>query len=84
MLEMKAIELKNELEVLKTLCVEEIASNGLDEVDERGFKAAKSVLKAIKLSNDFMVEQAKIMDEMNEKLDKLLEKLEKGNKKGES
>lgn len=77
MLEMRAIELKNELEVLKELCIAEVISNGVDGVDERGFKALQSTLKVIKLSNDLMVEQSKAMDEMNEKLDKLLDKVNK-------
>lgn len=77
MLEMKAIELKNELEVLKELCIAEAISNGVDGVDERGFKALQSTLKVLKLSNDLMVEQYKAMDEMNEKLDKLLNKVNK-------
>lgn len=77
MLEMRAIELKNELEVLKELCIAEVISNGVDGVDERGFKALQSTLKVIKLSNDLMVEQSKVMDEMNEKLDKLLDKVNK-------
>lgn len=77
MLEMRAIELKNELEALKELCIAEVISNGVDHVDERGFKALQSTLKVIKLSNDLMVEQSKAMDEMNEKLDKLLDKVNK-------
>lgn len=80
MLEMRAIELKNELEVLKELCIAEMISSGVDGVDERGFKALQSTLKVIKLSNDLMVEQSKTMDEMNEKLDKLLDKVNKRDK----
>lgn len=76
MLKLKAMELKEEINNLKTLCMEEIVNNGVDDVDERGFKALKSTLKLINLSNEFLVEEAKMMDDMNKKLDKLLEKIE--------
>ena len=79
LLKMKAIELKNELEALKELCIAEAVIGGIDSVDERGFKALQSTLKVIKLSNDLMVEQCKVMDEMNKKLDKLLDKVNKRN-----
>ena len=68
--------LVEELNNLKSLCIEEVLKNGIDNVDEKGFKAMQSTLKVIKLSNQLMIEQAEIMNDMNRKLDKLLEKTE--------
>ena len=85
MLEMRAIELKEEINNLKTLCIEEMINNGgIENVNEQDFKAFKSTLKLIDSSIRFMQEEAEMIDEMDKKLNKILEKLEKGNKKEES
>ena len=78
MLERRAIELKEEVNKLKTICLEEFVNNdSIESVDERGFKGLKSTLKLVNLSMEFMQEEARMIDEMNKKLDKILEKLEK-------
>lgn len=74
MLTVTTERLVEELNNLKVLCIEEALKNGIDGVDERGFKAMQSTLKVISLSNQMMIEQANMMDDMNKKLDKLLER----------
>ena len=71
-------KLVDELNTLKALCIEEILSKDIGDVDERGIKAMKSTLRVINLTNDLMMEQAEMMEDMNKKLDKLLERNNKG------
>ena len=67
-------QLVDEINNLKGLCVEQILSQELDDIDEKGIKAAQTTLRVIRLSNQLMIEQAEMMEAINKKLDKLLEK----------
>ena len=66
--------LVEEINNLKTLCIEEALKYNIEGVDEQGLKAMQSSLKVINLTNQLMIEQAEMMEAMNRKLDKLLGK----------
>lgn len=74
MLTNKAKEIVEEIKELKTFCMKSIMTDvSFDYIDYDGFKALGTCMKLLDKCNDYMVDQAEMMDEMDRKLDKLLE-----------
>ena len=69
-----------EVNELKASCLKMIIESGdinLEYVDKDQFEFIKKALKLFDRSNKLMLEMAKVMDEQNEKLDKILAELKK-------
>lgn len=67
----KFVEATNELKEL--MMVEIIKQDGLDDLPVEGFRALQLCNKLMDLSNKLLIETTDKMDEMDRKLDKLLE-----------
>lgn len=67
----KFVEATNELKEL--MMVEIIKQDGLDDFPVEGFRALQLCNKLMDLSNKLLIETTDKMDEMDRKLDKLLE-----------
>lgn len=81
MLECKAKKIVEEMNEVKTCLAKLLAENiDLDCLDEEELRAIEVMSKCYKLmssSMEYMVEQAIMMDRMNEKMDKVLYLIEK-------
>jgi deoxyxylulose-5-phosphate synthase len=61
---------KAEKEVMDT-CMKEMGFDFIKVMDESNFKLIQQTLKLMDAANELLVAQAKVLDEMNEKLNKL-------------
>ena len=61
---------KNGENLNKTL--KKMAAEDIDTMDQQTFETIQAVLRFMKASTELIAEQAKVIDEMNNKLDKLL------------
>jgi hypothetical protein len=61
---------KAEKEVMDT-CMKEMGSDFIKVMDESNFKLIQQTLKLMDAANELLVAQAKVLDEMNKKLNKL-------------
>ena len=52
--------------------LKKMAAEDIDTMDQQTFETIQAVLGLMKASTELIAEQAKVIDEMNNKLDKLL------------
>ena len=78
MLAEKTNKIIEEINGLKELMVKEIGNDMLNGMDETEAVAMAKMFKLMNLTMDLAKEQAMAMDSINAKLDKLLERTEKG------
>ena len=78
MLAEKTNKIIEEINGLKELMVKKIGNDMLNGMDETEAVAMTKMFKLMNLTMDLAKEQAMTMDSINAKLDKLLERTEKG------
>ena len=66
----------NKIEEVEKDVISKISLDMIEEVSTKDFKTIKNVYEALNLSKSVMVKQAEMLTEMNEKLDKILSKME--------
>ena len=77
MLENKTTELVNEANELMDFCVKQMSACDIKDMDADNFAAIQKCLKLVDSACELMVEEAKTMDDMDRKLDNVLEILRK-------
>lgn len=77
MLEKKTNELVNEIKELVDLACKQISIHDLKDMDAVTLNAVQSCIKLGESACELMVEEAKMMDDMDRKLDEVLEILRK-------
>ena len=70
----QAKKLVEEMNEVKTLCIKSILESEIDYIDDENFALYGKMFNLMSISSDLLLEQAGVLDDMNEKLDKLLEK----------
>ena len=73
----RAEELKKEMNELMDECMKVGGVNFIETMDATTLGIIQKCFKLMRLSEEMMVEQAEILDNMNSKLDKLLYAVEK-------
>ena len=71
-LEKQTRELMEEAGALFDACMKNVGFNGLLEMSDDDLDAIKHCMKMYQKANELAIAQAKALDDMNEKLDKLL------------
>lgn len=66
--------LLEEVDEFKYLCMGQIGREMLDSMDETTLELYKRMFQLVRASEDLMLKQAEMMESINTKLDKLLEK----------
>lgn len=82
MLENKTSKLVTEAKELMNLCVKQMGSDDIKSMSVTELDAIQRCLKLVDSACELSIEQAKMMDEINDKMDKLLRILEKMEEKG--
>ena len=77
MLENKTTELVNEAKELMGFCVKQMDYHDLKNMDQEEFYAMKKCLEFVDAACELVIEEAKMMDDMDHKLDEVLEILRK-------
>ena len=77
MLEKKTTELVNEAKELMGFCVKQMDYHDLKNMDQEEFYAMKKCLEFVDAACELVIEEAKMMDDMDHKLDDVLEILRK-------
>lgn len=73
----KAEQLMKEANEIKELCMEQIVKNEVFEyMDGETFELYKKTFNLMDTSMNLVMEQCKLFDEMDKKLNKILEKME--------
>ena len=73
MLRNQAKEIVEEINGMKAWCMKKVMDDAdFSCVDPDDFQAFGMMLKLLDMSCDYMIKQAEMMDDMNDKLDKLL------------
>ena len=76
MLVSKTNNLVEEINEVKRLCMEQITSEMMEHMDDKAFVLYVKMFHMLNTSTDVMLEKAKMIDEINKKLDRLLKKVE--------
>ena len=76
MLTSKTNNLVEEINEVKRLCMEQFTSEMMENVDDKDFVLYIKMLRVLNISTEVMLEKAKMIDEINKKLDRLLKKVE--------
>ena len=79
MLENKTSKMVEELKALMDLCVKQIDVSDIKKMDAASLAGIQSCLKLTDSACELAIEQARIIDELNDKLDKVLRILGKMN-----
>ena len=69
-----AMQMEKKMDEMVHLVTEQIGAEDILSIDSDTFAVLKASLELIDISKKMMVEQAKTIDEMNRKLDVILEK----------
>ena len=77
MLENKTVELVNDIKELVNLACKQISIRDLKDMDAETLGAIQSCIKLGESACELAIEQSKMMDDMNSKLDEVLEILRK-------
>ena len=77
MLEKKTTELVNEANELMDFCVKQMSACDIKDMDADNFAAIQKCINLVDSACELMVEEAKMMDDMDRKLDEVLEILRK-------
>ena len=72
----ETMKLIDEIEDLKKAFIAEVGMDMLEDMNESQLSAIKKLYNVLKLSEDVMRSQAEILESMDEKLDKILSKIE--------
>ena len=78
MLENKTNELIDEAKGLMDFCVKQMTACDIKDMDADSFAAIQKCISLVDSACELMVEEAKMMDDMDRKLDEVLEILRKG------
>lgn len=76
MLTSKTNNLVEEINEVKRLCMEQFTSEMIKNVDDKDFVLYIKMLRVLNISTEVMLEKAKMIDEIDKKLDRLLKKVE--------
>ena len=77
MLENKAIKLVTAANELMNFCVKQMNACDIKDMDTDNFAAIQKCISLVDSACELMVEEAKMMDDMDRKLDEVLEILRK-------
>ena len=77
MLENKTIKLVTEANELMNFCVKQLSACDIKDMDADNFVAIQKCIGLVDSACELMVEEAKMMDDMDRKLDEVLEILRK-------
>lgn len=72
----EAMKFVDEVNEMKELIVEQMTYNEILNIDEKSLKAIQTAIRLVDAYRDFTLEQAKIIEETNKKLDMLLVKMD--------
>lgn len=72
----EAMKFVDEVNEMKVLIVEQMAHDEILNIDEKSLKAIQTAIRLVDAYRDFTLEQAKIIEETNKKLDMLLIKMD--------
>lgn len=70
----EAMKFVDEVNEMKVLIVEQMAHDEILNIDEKSLKAIQTAIRLVDAYRDFTLEQAKLIEETNKKLDMLLVK----------
>ena len=77
MLENKAIKLVTEANELMNFCVKQLSACDIKDMDADNFVAIQKCIGLVDSACELMVEEAQMMDDMDHKLDEVLDLLRK-------
>ena len=77
MLEKKTTELIDEAKGLMDFCVKQMSACDIKDMDADNFAAIQKCISLVDSACELMVEQSRMMDDMDRKLDNVLEILRK-------
>ena len=77
MLENKAIKLVTEAKGLMDFCVKQMTACDIKDMDADNFAAIQKCISLVDSACELMVEQSRMMDDMDRKLDEVLDLLRK-------
>lgn len=72
----EAMKFVDEVNEMKVLIVEQMTHDEILNIDEKSLKAIQSAIRLVDAYRDFTLEQAKLIEETNKKLDMLLVKMD--------
>lgn len=72
----EAMKFVDEVNEMKELIVEQMTYNEILNIDEKSLKAIQTAIRLVDAYRDFTLEQAKLIEETNKKLDMLLVKMD--------
>lgn len=72
----EAMKFVDEVNEMKILIVEQMTHDEILNIDEKSLKAIQTAIRLVDAYRDFTLEQAKIIEETNKKLDMLLVKMD--------
>lgn len=72
----EAMKFVDEVNEMKVLIVEQMAHDEILNIDEKSLKAIQTAIRLVDAYRDFTLEQAKLIEETNKKLDMLLVKMD--------
>lgn len=72
----EAMKFVDEVIEMKELIVEQMSYNEFLNIDEKSLKAIQTAIRLVDAYRDFTLEQAKLIEETNKKLDMLLVKMD--------
>lgn len=72
----EAMKFVDEVNEMKELIVEQMTYNEFLNIDEKSLKAIQTAIRLVDAYRDFTLEQAKLIEETNKKLDMLLVKMD--------
>lgn len=72
----EAMKFVDEVNEMKSLIVEQMTYDEILNIDEKSLKAIQTAIRLVDAYRDFTLEQAKLIEETNKKLDMLLVKMD--------
>lgn len=72
----EAMKFVDEVNEMKVLIVEQMTHDEILNIDEKSLKAIQTAIRLVDAYRDFTLEQAKLIEETNKKLDMLLVKMD--------
>lgn len=72
----EAMKFVDEVNEMKLLIVEQMTYDEFLNIDEKSLKAIQTAIRLVDAYRDFTLEQAKLIEETNKKLDMLLVKMD--------
>lgn len=72
----EAMKFVDEVNEMKSLIVEQMTYDEILNIDEKSLKAIQTAIRLVDAYRDYTLEQAKLIEETNKKLDMLLVKMD--------